>query len=51
MDITQFSASTVHLDHITTALNCLTPFGGNYDDSNGGLTANLNINDNLNNSN
>lgn len=24
---TAFSASTVHLDHITTALSCLTPFG------------------------
>lgn len=24
---TVFAASTVHLDHITTALNCLTPFG------------------------
>ncbi|SCU84204.1 LANO_0C00738g1_1 [Lachancea nothofagi CBS 11611] len=24
---TLFSASTVHLEHITTALNCLTPFG------------------------
>ena len=33
MDSPKFSASTVHLDHITTALNCLTPFGGNYDDS------------------
>ena len=25
--VTKFSASTVHLEHITTALNCLTPFG------------------------
>lgn len=25
--ITRFSASTVHLEHITTALACLTPFG------------------------
>lgn len=33
MDYPKFSASTVHLDHITTALNCLTPFGGNYDDT------------------
>lgn len=24
---TVFAASTVHLDHVTTALNCLTPFG------------------------
>ncbi|QLG73135.1 hypothetical protein HG535_0E02190 [Zygotorulaspora mrakii] len=24
----KFSASTVHLEHITTALNCVTPFGG-----------------------
>ncbi|CAL9731535.1 DNA damage checkpoint control protein Rad17p [Monosporozyma unispora] len=51
MDITRFSASTVHLDHITTALNCLTPFGGNYDDSNNGLLNNLNNKDNSNNSN
>ncbi|CCD23035.1 Rad17p NDAI_0A08830 [Naumovozyma dairenensis CBS 421] len=32
---TKFSASTVHLDHLTTALNCLVPFvktGANKDD-------------------
>ncbi|CDH13180.1 probable DNA damage checkpoint control protein RAD17 [Zygosaccharomyces bailii ISA1307] len=28
---TSFSASTVHLEHITTALNCLTPFGSKED--------------------
>ncbi|CAI2033633.1 hypothetical protein SEUBUCD646_0H03910 [Saccharomyces eubayanus] len=28
---TKFSASTVHLEHITTALNCLTPFGAKDD--------------------
>lgn len=28
---TKFSASTVHLEHITTALNCLTPFGSKDD--------------------
>lgn len=27
----KFSASTVHLEHITTALNCLTPFGSKED--------------------
>lgn len=27
----KFSASTVHLEHITTALSCLTPFGSKDD--------------------
>ncbi|GAV52744.1 hypothetical protein ZYGR_0AI00260 [Zygosaccharomyces rouxii] len=29
--VTHFSASTFHLDHITTALNCLTPFDNKQD--------------------
>ncbi|KAK5781990.1 Rad17p PWA37_002329 [Arxiozyma heterogenica] len=50
MDFPRFSASTVHLDHITTALNCLTPFGGNYDDSSnsGYSNTSTNISHNLN---
>lgn len=50
MNFPRFSASTVHLDHITTALNCLTPFGGNYDDfSNSGYSiTSTNISHNLN---
>lgn len=29
MSLGKFSATTVYLEHFTTALNCLTPFGGN----------------------